>query len=124
MKHLSETDIIEMIADEYMPNIRAVTCAVRRELRMGTRQMLTDIPIPTHVTLDLHNHTVEQAWEKIMGLAKSGTRHAKIITGASGVLHQLFPQWANNSVLSQYIISVQPINNGSFQVMFRKPQSN
>ena len=55
-----------------------------------------------------------------MNLAVSGTRRATIITGASGILHQKFPQWANESILSPYIISYVPINNGSFDVKFKR----
>ena len=55
-----------------------------------------------------------------MNLAKSGVRNATIITGASGILRIKFIQWANDSVLSPYINSFKPINNGSFDVKFNK----
>ncbi|MEE1110891.1 MAG: Smr/MutS family protein, partial [Alphaproteobacteria bacterium] len=70
--------------------------------------------------LDLHQLTEEQAWTAILDLAKSGTRNATIITGASGILKIKFQQWASDSVLSPYIISFTPINNGSFSVKFKK----
>ena len=43
-----------------------------------------------------------------------------LITGASGILRIKFIQWANDSVLSPYINSFKPINNGSFDVKFNK----
>ena len=55
-----------------------------------------------------------------MELAKSGVRTANIITGASGILRQKFPQWATESLLSPYIIEFKPINNGSFAVKFAR----
>ena len=70
--------------------------------------------------IDLHNKTVEQAWQEIVSAATSGARSANIITGASGVLHQLFPQWARESVLTPHIIEFSPINNGSFFVRFKR----
>jgi hypothetical protein len=70
--------------------------------------------------LDLHQLTEEQAWEQIMTLAQSGTRTANIITGASGILKIKFQQWAKDSILTPYIISFSPINNGSFHVKFKR----
>ena len=55
-----------------------------------------------------------------MSLATSGVRDAVIITGASGILHQKFPEWARESLLTPYIVSWSPINNGSFAVKFKK----
>jgi hypothetical protein len=68
----------------------------------------------------LHQLTEEQAWERIMSVATSGARSATIITGASGILKIKFQQWAQDSLLSPYIISWKPVNNGSFEVKFKK----
>ncbi len=124
MKQLTDIDIEQMISGEYSPDSAAVRNAVRRQLHMSTRMPAPIAPVPEHVTLDLHNHTVEDAWHRIMSLATSGVRTATIITGASGVLKQLFPQWATESILAPYIISFAPVNNGSFAVRFRRPKTN
>lgn len=120
MKQLTERDIVEMIGDEFSPDDTDTRKRVRSELHLS-RRIPHDAPAaPNHATLDLHQHTEEQAWDAIMTLATSGTRTANIITGASGILRQKFPQWATNSILSPYIISFSPINNGSFAVKFKK----
>lgn len=112
-----------MIGDEYRPDERAVCRAVRAKLCLG--DLIPRTPnIPEHVKLDLHRMTEEQAWDAIMDVAKSGTRTAHIITGASGILRQKFPQWATDSLLSPYILSFTPINNGSFSVKFKKKKSD
>jgi DNA-nicking Smr family endonuclease len=95
---------------------------VRRQLHLSTRIPQTDNYIPEHAKLDLHQLTEEQAWNAIMDLAKSGVRNATIITGASGILKIKFQQWAKNSIISPYIISWAPINNGSFAVKFKKQE--
>ena len=64
--------------------------------------------------------TIEQSWNEIMELATSGVKNAKIITGASGILRIKFQEWVRDSLLSPYIVSCAPINNGSFAVKFRK----
>ncbi len=120
MKQLTERDIVEMIGDEFSPDDTDTRKSVRSELHLS-RRIPHDAPAaPNHATLDLHQYTEEQAWDAIMTLATSGTRTANIITGASGILRQKFPQWATNSILSPYIISFSPINNGSFAVKFKK----
>lgn len=120
MKQLSDADIERMADGKFNPDERAVRKSVRGKLGLGQLIPAPPAPTPTHATLDLHHHTVEQAWGEIMALAKSGTRRATIITGASGVLKAKFPQWATDSVLSPYIYSFAPINNGSFAVQFTK----
>lgn len=119
MKQLTDYDIEQMIGTEHTPDDTKTRRAVRSELHLSTR-----IPpiarTPIHATLDLHQFTEEQAWTAIMQLAKSGTRTATIITGASGILKIKFQQWARDSILSPYIISTTPINNGSFAVKFKK----
>ena len=122
MKHLTESDIEQMINTEFIPNTSDTQRSVRRQLHLSTRIPQTDNYIPEHAKLDLHQLTEEQAWNAIMDLAKSGVRNATIITGASGILKIKFQQWANNSIISPYIISWAPINNGSFAVKFKKQE--
>lgn len=124
MKKLSDRDIEQMIGDEYHPDERAVCRAVRADLRLGDLIPPAPDDVPTHIKLDLHRMTQDQAWDAIMKIAKSGARTAHIITGASGILRQKFPQWATDSLLSPYILSFTPINNGSFSVKFKKQKSN
>lgn len=119
MRNLTDKDIADMIGAEFTPDDNETRKRVRGELRLSHR-----IPhpthIPSHVTLDLHMHTIEQAWTEIMSIAKSGTKSATIITGASGILKIKFQEWVRDSVLSPHIISCTPLNNGSFDVKFRK----
>jgi DNA-nicking Smr family endonuclease len=120
MKQLTDSDIAQMIGREFIPDDRDTKRSVRRQLHLSTRIPDTDSFIPEHAKLDLHQLTEEQAWTAIMELAQSGVRNATIITGASGILKVKFKQWANDSLLSPYIISWSPINNGSFAVRFKK----
>ena len=124
MKQLSDEDILNMVGAEYTPDDNATKRAVRGELKLSKRIPQPAEPIPEHIVLDLHNKTVEEAWADIMSVATSGARSANIITGASGVLRQLFPQWAHESVLTPYIIDFHPINNGSFFVRFHHKKKN
>lgn len=119
MKQLSDKDIAEMTGDIFVPDDNAIRKQVRAELKLSKLIPAQKPSIPKHFVLDLHKHTEEQAWQEIMSLAKSGIRNATIITGASGILHKKFPQWVNESVLSPYIHSSKPINNGSFEVKFK-----
>lgn len=118
MKQLSDEDILNMAGVKYIPDDNSTKRAVRAELKLSKRIPAHDTPTPEHIVLDLHNRTVEEAWADIMSVAQSGAKSANIITGASGVLHQLFPQWAHESILTPYIIDFHPINNGSFFVRF------
>ena len=120
MKQLSDEDILQMAGVEYAPDDNVTKRAVRAELQLSKRIPPEPTPTPDHVVLDLHMKTVEQAWNDIMSVATSGARSANIITGASGILRQLFPQWAHESVLSPYIIEFHAINNGSFFVRFHR----
>lgn len=122
MKQLTDLDIEQMIGVEHTPDDVATRRAVRSELHLSTRIPHTRQTPPLHATLDLHQLTEEQAWNAIMDLARSGTRTANIITGASGILKIKFQQWARDSLLSPYIVSYTPINNGSFAVKFKKIQ--
>ena len=123
MRNLTDKDIADMIGAEFTPDDNDTRKRVRGELKLSRR-----IPHPTriqsHVTLDLHMHTIEQAWGEIMSIAKSGAKSATIITGASGILKIKFQEWVHDSVLSPYIISCTPLNNGSFGVKFRKVNDN
>lgn len=118
MKQLSDNDILEMVGVEYTPDDNATKRAVRTRLKLSKRIPTPAQPTPEHITIDLHNKTIEEAWTDIMSVAQSGAKSANIITGASGVLHQLFPQWARESILTPYIIEFHAINNGSFFVRF------
>lgn len=118
MKQLSDNDIANMITTDYIPDSGVVN-HVRKQLHISTR-IVHDEVSPTHVKLDLHMHTIEQSWAEIMELATSGVKNATIITGASGILKIKFQQWVSDSILTPYIVSCSPINNGSFSVKFRK----
>ena len=119
MKQLTDDDILHMIDVQFTPSVDAARKTVR-ELHLAKRIPAPDTPIPNHITLDLHTYTEEEAWHAIMEIATSNVRRATIITGASGILKIKFQQWARDSVLSPYIISATPINNGSFDVRFHK----
>ena len=120
MKKLTDKDIENMIVDECVLEMDKVRRDVRKELHLSARIPVVDNTVPKYAKLDLHQLTEEQAWNEIMNLAKSGVRNATIITGASGILRVKFIQWAKDSVLSPYINSFAPINNGSFYVKFNK----
>ncbi len=120
MKQLTDQDIAQMIDGEFHANDTNTRRTVRSELHLSTRIPHARQTPPMHATLDLHQLTEEQAWNAIMELAISGTRTATIITGASGILKIKFQQWARDSLLSPYIVSYAPINNGSFSVKFKK----
>jgi len=117
MRELTDKDIADMIGAEFTPDT-ATHRAVRAELHLSTR-IPKPVNVPEHATLDLHMHTIEQAWNEIMNLAVSGTKTATIITGASGILKIKFQQWVRDSLLSPHIVSCEPLNNGSFTVKFR-----
>ena len=119
MRKLTDQDIAEMIGAEFAPDNDDTRRRVRSELHLS-RRIPRPVHIPSHTTLDLHMHTIEQAWNEIMDLAKSGTKTATIITGASGILKIKFQEWVHESILSPYIVSCTPLNNGSFAVKFRK----
>lgn len=120
MKRLSDSDIERMADGEFSPNHDIVRRGVRAELKLSELIPAKTESLPKHVVLDLHHKTEEQAWNEIMQLAKSGVRNATIITGASGILKIKFQQWTQESLLSPYIISVSPLNNGSFAVKFKR----
>ena len=125
MKQLTDKDITDMIGgDEFKIDNVAVKKSVRQSLHLSTRIPKTDDIVPEHVTIDFHNHTEEEAWNMLEHVATSGTHNATIITGASGILKTKFQQWATDSIISPRIISITPINNGSFTVRFHKKQKS
>lgn len=119
MKQLTDIDIEQMANQVFIPDANTHS-RVRKQLHLSTRITPPATPVPKHTVLDLHYLTEEQAWNAIMNVANSGTRSATIITGASGILKIKFQQWARDSMLTPYIISVKPVNNGSFDVTFKK----
>lgn len=120
MKRLSDSDIERMADGEFSPNHDIVRRGVRAELKLSELIPAKTESLPKHVVLDLHHKTEEQAWNEIMRLATSGVRNATIITGASGILKIKFQQWTRDSLLSPYMISALPLNNGSFAVKFKR----
>lgn len=119
MKQLTDDDILGMVGEKFTPDADAARKTVR-DLHLAQRIPAQPVPTPRCVVLDLHTYTEEQAWGAIMEIATSGVRNATIITGASGILKIKFQQWAQDSILTPYIISCVPVNNGSFDVKFRK----
>ena len=120
MKQLNDEDIAKMIGADFIPDNNGVKKSVRQSLHLSTRIPKQPSPAPAHTIIDFHNHTEEEAWNMLAQVAASNTRTATVITGASGILKQKFPQWMTNSILSPYIVSFEPINNGSFFVKFHK----
>ena len=120
MKQLTDSDIAKMIGDDFIPDDIMTKKAVRTQLHLSKRIPKPDTITPEHITIDFHNHTEEEAWEMLTQVAASGTRSATVITGASGILKPKFQQWVTDSILSPYIVSFTPINNGSFMVKFHK----
>jgi DNA-nicking Smr family endonuclease len=116
MKQLNDSDIEHMIEGEFIPNTRDTQRSVRAQLHLSALMPNDDTYIPERASLDLHQLTEEQAWSEIINVVKSGAKTATIITGASGILKIKFQQWAQNSILSPYIKSITPINNGSFHL--------
>jgi len=117
MKQLTDKDICDMVNVDFVPSGDATS--VRRELHLSKKIPQPHIT-PEHIVLDWHQHTEQQAWDMVMDVAKSGIRTATIITGASGILKTKLQQWVDDSLLSPYVISCVPLNNGSFEVRFKK----
>lgn len=119
MKQLTDKDIADMAGPDFMPDSRAVRNSVRRELGMYNR-MPQPQNVPEHIVIDFHQHTEEEAWNMVCDAVTSGARTATIITGASGILKIKFQQWVRDSLISRYIVQCRPVNNGSFNVKFKK----
>jgi hypothetical protein len=124
MKKLNDQDIYEMIGEDFVPDENSVKKSVRQSLHLSTRIPKSPRPVPSHITIDFHQHTEEEAWNMLVNVANSGAHSATVITGASGILKPKFQQWAMNSIISPRILSVQPLNNGSFLVRFHKVKEN
>ena len=120
MKQLNDSDIANMIGDDFIPDDVATKKSVRAELHLSTRIPKNKQPAPAHITIDFHQHTEQEAWQMLIDAIESCARSVTVITGASGILKPKFQQWATNSIISPHIISVNPINNGSFLVKLRK----
>jgi len=120
MKQLTDADIAKMAGTDFVPDDAETKKSVRRGLHLSTRIPKIESPALEHAVLDFHNHTEEEAWNMLIQIATSGVRSATVITGASGILKQKFQQWAVESILSPYIVSFAPLNNGSFSVKFHK----
>jgi len=120
MKQLNDSDIANMIGEDFRPDDNETKKQVRKSLHLSTRIPKPATPAPTHITLDFHQHTEQKAWEMLTQVAASNTRSATVITGASGILKQKFPQWMQESILTPYILSFEPINNGSFKIKFHR----
>lgn len=119
MKQLTDDDIQNMVHDAPIVADAQTAHDVRKQLHLSTR-IPHSSPIPEHTTIDFHNHTEQESWDMLIRVATSGTRSATVITGASGILKPKFQQWVAESVLSPYIVSCTPLNNGRFAVKFRK----
>lgn len=121
MKQLNDKDITNMIGEDFITDENSVRKSVHQSLHLSTRIPKPKI-VPTHAVIDFHQHTEEEAWNMLVEIAESGAQTATVITGASGILKPKFQQWATESIISPRILSVQPINNGSFFVKFKKKQ--
>lgn len=124
MKRLNDSDIAKMIGEDFRADDDEIKKSVRKSLHLSTRIPEPLHPTPSHITLDFHQHTEQEAWEMLAQVAASGARSATVITGASGILKQKFPQWMTESILTPHILSFEPINNGSFAVKFHKKKSS
>lgn len=122
MKQLSDADIANMIGEDFITDENSVKKSVRQSLHLSTRVPKPIEKTPEHITIDFHNHTEEEAWDMLLNTVTSGARSATVITGASGILKPKFQQWMTNSIISPYIVSFQPLNNGSFEIKIRKQQ--
>lgn len=122
MKQLSDADIANMIGEDFITDENSVKKSVRQSLHLSTRVPKPIEKTPEHITIDFHQHTEEEAWNMLIEAITSGARSATVITGASGILKQKFPQWMTQSIISTHIISFKPINNGSFEIKIHKPK--
>lgn len=119
MKQLNDKDIADMIGTDFVPDDNETKKSVRKSLHLSTRIPDTEITIPSHITIDFHQHTEEESWQMLLEAIQSGAKTATVITGASGILKIKFQQWVNESILSPYIISCEQLNNGSFCIKIR-----
>ena len=123
MKQLSDKDIDNMCMSAFIPDNNVVK-RIRSDLHLSSMiPKETETKNQFYRKLDLHHYTEEQAWEAINNLIHSNVKSATIITGASGILKIKFQQWSSESKISEYFLSVKPINNGSFAVKFKKQKN-
>lgn len=122
MKKLEDSDLSKMIDVEFIPDDKTVAKQVRSKLKLRTLIPEPEQPVPEFINLDLHGKTEDQSWEEINNLIKSGTRRARIITGASGILKIKFVQWITTGILSKHISSWKVINNGSYEITLKRNQ--
>ena len=123
MKHLSDSDIANMIGEDLRIDDNETIKSVRRSLQLSKRIPKPIKTTPEHTTIDFHQHTEQESWNMLVQVAESETRSATVITGASGILKQKFPQWMTESIISPYIVSFKPLNNGSFFVKFHRKKN-
>ena len=69
--------------------------------------------------IDLHGHTLNEAYQILIENIDRGYRELTVITGASGEIKRQFPLWLENGKLSHKVSNVTPINNGSFLVKLK-----
>ena len=120
MKQLNDSDIANMIGEDFRACDQETQKQVRKSLHLSTRIPKLPHSAPSHITLDFHQHTEQEAWEMLVQIANSETRSATVITGASGILKQKFQQWATESIIAPRIVFFTPLNNGSFSVKFKR----
>lgn len=123
-RQLSDKDIANMIGEEFTPDDENTKKSVRSELHLSTRIPKPQDKIAENTVIDFHQRTEQEAWDMLTHIAASGIKNATVITGASGILKIKFQQWATESILSPYIESFTPINNGSFKVKFHKQKTS
>lgn len=120
MKQLNDSDIANMIGEDFQACDQETQKQVRKSLHLSTRIPKSPQLAPSHITLDFHQHTEQEAWEMLVQVAESEIHSATVITGASGILKQKFQQWATESIIAPRIVSFAPLNNGSFSVKFKR----
>lgn len=118
MRKLNDKDIADMIGAEFTPENNSAK-EVCKSLHLSTRIPKPEI-LPAHPIIDFHNHTEEEAWTMLTQLVDQRPKTATVITGASGILKIKFQQWVKESIISPYILSCRPLNNGSYELSFHK----
>lgn len=84
--------------------------------------------MPIAARLDLHGYTQDQAYEALNRFVRlgyhNGRRCVLIITGRSGVLKRLVPEWINTDELRPYILALSPAKNhggeGALYVLLKR----
>lgn len=76
-------------------------------------------------TIDLHDLTIQQGYNKSLMLVKlaflNGKKTVRIITGRSGKMNKEFKKWIENPVFKPYVdIAYQDYHKGSWAVMLKK----